>query len=69
MIKRILYMSADPGYDDHELYDLVAVWDLQLVCPVKRYTNIPSDRIKLIEFYKSILDKLSILSEVYQLNH
>jgi hypothetical protein len=21
IIKRTLYMSADPGYDDHELYD------------------------------------------------
>ena len=53
MIKRILYMSADPGYDDHELYDLSSSMGFQLVCPVKRYRNTPSDRIKLIEFYKS----------------
>ena len=53
MIKRILYMSANPGYDDHELYDSSSSMGFQLVCPVKRYRNTPSDRIKLIEFYKS----------------
>ena len=53
MIKRTLYMSADPGYDDHELYNLSIDMGFQLVCPVKRYRNTPSDRIKLIEFYKS----------------
>ena len=53
MIKRILYMSADPGYDDHELYDLSTDMGFQLVCPVKRYRNTPSDRIKLVEFYES----------------
>ena len=53
IIKRILYMSADPGYDDHKLYHLSRDMGFQLVCPVKRYGNTPSDRIKLIEFYKS----------------
>jgi hypothetical protein len=53
IIKRILYMSADPGYDDHELYDLSSSMGFQLVCPVKRYRNTSSDRIKLIEFYES----------------
>ena len=53
MIKRTLYMSADPGYDDHELYDLSTDMGFQLVCPVKRYRNTPSDRIKLVEFYES----------------
>ena len=53
MIKRTLYMSADPGYDDHELYHLSIDMGFQLVCPVKRYRNTPSDRIKLIEFYES----------------
>ena len=46
-------MSADPGYDDHELYDLSTDMGFQLVCPVKRYRNTPSDRIKLVEFYES----------------
>src|SRR5512134_3423243 len=53
MIKRTLYMSTDPGYDDHELYDLSTDMGFQLVCPVKRYRNTPSDRIKLVEFYES----------------
>mgnify|MGYP003397261440 FL=1 len=53
MIKRTLYMSADPGYDDHKLYDLSTDMGFQLVCPVKRYRNTPSDRIKLVEFYES----------------
>jgi hypothetical protein len=53
IFKRTLYMSADPGYDDHELYDLSTDMGFQLVCPVKRYKNTPADRIKLIEFYES----------------
>ena len=53
IIRRTLYMSADPGYDDHELYDLSNNMGFQLVCPVKRYKNTTVDRIKLIEFYKS----------------
>lgn len=53
IIKRTLYMSADPGYDDHELYELSRDMGFQLVCPVQRYKNTPIDRIKLIEFYES----------------
>ena len=53
IIRRTLYMSADPGYDDHELYDLSTEMGFQLVCPVKRYKNTPIERIKLIEFYES----------------
>jgi hypothetical protein len=30
MIKRTLYISADPGYDDHELYDLSTDMGFQL---------------------------------------
>ena len=41
IIRRTLYMSADPGYDDHELYDLSTDMGFQLVCPVKRYRNTP----------------------------
>ena len=47
------YMSADPGYDDHKLYDLSRDMGFQLVCPVQRYENTPADRIKLVEFYES----------------
>ena len=53
IIKRTLYMSADPGYDDHKLYDLSSSMGFQLVCPVQRYKSTPTDRMKLIEFYKS----------------
>lgn len=53
IIRRTLYMSADPGYDDHELYDLSNSMEFRLVCPVQRYKNTPVDRIKLIEFYES----------------
>ena len=51
--RRTIFMSADPGYDDHNLYDLSNNMGFQLVCPVKRYKNTPTDRIKLIEFYES----------------
>ena len=47
------YMSADPGYDDHELYDLSTELGFRLVCPVQRYKSTSADRIKLIKFYKS----------------
>ena len=53
IIRKTLYMSADPGYDDHELYDLSTELGFQLVCPVRRYKNTSADRIKLIEFYES----------------
>ncbi|MGB9168027.1 MAG: transposase [Nitrososphaeraceae archaeon] len=53
IIKRTLFMSADPGYDDHKLYDVSKDMGFQLMCPVKRYKNTHADRIKLIEFYES----------------
>jgi Transposase DDE domain len=54
IIKRTLFMSADPGYDDHKLYDLSSSMGFRLVCPVQRYKNTSSmERIKLVEFYKS----------------
>jgi len=51
--RKILYVSADPGYDDHELYEFSSSMGFQLVCPVQRYKNTPVDRIKLVEFYES----------------
>jgi hypothetical protein len=53
IIKRTLFMSADPGYDDHELYNLSTELGFQLVCPAKRYKNTSEERIKLVEFYES----------------
>jgi hypothetical protein len=53
IIRKTSYMSADPGYDDHKLYDLSKGMGFQLVCPVQRYENTTADRIKLVEFYES----------------
>ena len=50
IVKRTLYMSADPGYDDHELYNLSTDRGFRLVCPVKRYKNTSENRVKLIKF-------------------
>ena len=55
IIRGTSFMSADPGYDDHKLYDLSNNMGFQLVCPVQRYKNTHADRIKLIEFYESKL--------------
>ena len=41
-------MTADPGYDDQNLYDLSMELGFHLVCPVHRYRNTPSERINLI---------------------
>ena len=57
IIKRTLYMSADPGYDDHELYDFSTYMGFRLVCPVQRYKNTSEERIKLIEFYESNIEQ------------
>ena len=53
IIRRTLFMSADPGYDDHKLYDLSNNMGFRLVCPLQRYKNTPTDRIELVEFYQS----------------
>ena len=55
IIRKTSYMSADPGYDDHKLYDLSTDMGFQLVCPVQRYENTPIERIELVEFYQSEL--------------
>ena len=55
IIRKTSYMSADPGYDDHKLYDLSTDMGFQLVCPVQRYENTPIERIELVEFYESEL--------------
>jgi hypothetical protein len=54
IIRRILLTSADPGYDDHELYDLSNSMEFRLVLScTERCKNTPADRIKLVEFYES----------------
>ncbi|MDR4510747.1 MAG: hypothetical protein MRJ93_03470 [Nitrososphaeraceae archaeon] len=52
IIRRISYMSADPGYDDHELYDLSTRYGISIVVSLQDI-KIPEERIKLIEFYES----------------
>lgn len=51
--RRTLFMSADPGYDDHKLYDLSNSMGFRLVCPLQRYKNTSAERIELVEFYES----------------
>ena len=51
-------MVADPGYDDHILYDLSMDLGFQLVCPVRRYRNTPEERLKLVDFYESALGQV-----------
>jgi hypothetical protein len=59
IIKKTHYMVADPaGYDDHLLYEyeLSMNVEFQLVCPVHRYKNTPSEqRLQLVDFYESVL--------------
>lgn len=57
-IKETSYMTADPGYDDHELYGLGMSLGFQLVCPVYRYRNTPKERLKLVDFYESALGQV-----------
>lgn len=57
ILKKMHYMTADPGYDDQNLYDLSTDLGFELVCPVRRYKNTPSDRQKLVDFYKSPLGR------------
>ena len=56
-IKETSYMTADPGYGDHELYDLSMSLGFQIVCPV-RYRNTPEERLKLVDFYESALGQV-----------
>jgi DDE family transposase len=50
-------MVADPGYDDHELYESSLKTGFQLVCPVRRYKKTPEERLKL-DFYQSALGQI-----------
>ena len=56
-------MTADPGYDDQNLYELSMDLGFQLVCPVHRYRNTSQERIKLIDFYESALGQVKIYSK------
>ncbi len=53
----VLYMIADPGYDDKKLYKYSKkVLGIDLVCPVvERYESTPKKRLELVCFYESVL--------------
>ena len=52
----VLYMAADPGYDDKKLYEYSKkVLGIDLVCPVERYESTPKERLELVCFYQSTL--------------
>ncbi len=55
-VPSVLYMIADPGYDDKNLYKYSKkVLGIDLVCPVERYENTPKKRLDLVCFYQSVL--------------
>jgi hypothetical protein len=51
----VLYIIADPGYDDKKLYVLYSkkIFGIDLVCPVERYESTSKKRIELVCFYES----------------
>ncbi len=60
----VLYMIADPGYDDKNLYKYSKkVLGIDLVCPVERYESTPKKRLDLVCFYKSALGQATIYSQ------
>jgi len=58
IIKKVHFMVADPGYDDHGLYESSLKIGFQLVCPVRRYGKTPEERLLLVDFYESPLGQV-----------
>ena len=53
-LSSVLYMIADPGYDDKKLYEYSKkVLGIDLVCPVERYENTSKKRLEIVCFYES----------------
>lgn len=46
---------CDPAYDDKSLYQFSNKKNLRLITPVKQYPRTPPERIKLVEFYDSVI--------------
>lgn len=45
---------CDPAYDGDKLYRYSKQRDMRLICPVKKYSSTPPERIRLAEFYDSV---------------
>ncbi len=62
-----LYMVADPGYDDKNLYEYSKkVLEIDLLCPVERYKNTSKKRLEIVCFYQSVLVRLSTAEGEYR---
>jgi len=46
---------CDPAYDDKSLYYFSNKLHLRLITPIKQYHTTPPERIKLVEFYNSVI--------------
>ncbi|MER5174579.1 MAG: transposase [Candidatus Nitrosocosmicus sp.] len=59
-LSSVLYMAADPGYDDKKLYEYSKkTLGIDLICPiVERYKNTPKKRLELVCFYESSLGQV-----------
>ncbi|MER5176549.1 MAG: transposase [Candidatus Nitrosocosmicus sp.] len=59
----LLYMIADPGYDDKKLYEYSKkTLGIDLICPVERYKSTFKKRLELVCFYESVLGQQAIYS-------
>ena len=54
LVENILY---DPVYDDKSLYQFSEKKNQRLITPIKQYSRTPLDRIKLVEFYNSVMEQ------------
>ena len=55
-LSSVLYMAADPGYDDKKLYEYSKkILGYSGLSSVERYKNTPKKRLDLVCFYQSAL--------------
>ena len=54
LLKNIL---CDPAYHDSSLYRFSNKKHLRLITPVKQYPRTPPERVKLVEFYNSVISQ------------
>jgi len=56
LLPSVLYMAADPGYNDKKLYEYSKkTLGIDLVCPIERYESTSKERLELVCFYESAL--------------